>query len=312
MQEKIKKIIRKYPRLVKFLKKYRRHIAPNIFSTVVSYEQAATYTKELARKIPNEFDLIIGVPRSGLFVASILATRFARPLSTPESFLEKKMWKSELLKENKRIEKVLLVDDSVGTGKTFKKLRKDLLKASPHLVVKTAALFSLPGGKKEADYCLFVKKQFCVFEWQIFHGTGVKTSVDMDGVLCEDCTSEAQISEKSYIYWMKNVRPFIIPAFKIDTIVTCRLERYRKITEEWLSKNNVKYNHLDMINLSSNYGKTYEKMVNFKVNTLKKNRPDWFWESNFKLAHYINKKTGIPTLCTDEMVLLDSKGRTVK
>ena len=69
-----------------FYKKLRRKISPNIFSTVVSYEQAAAYTKLLTKEIPNEFDLVIGVPRSGLFIASIIATKFARPLSTPDLF----------------------------------------------------------------------------------------------------------------------------------------------------------------------------------------------------------------------------------
>jgi len=308
----LKKIL-KYPRIFEFLKKYRRVISPPVFSVTVSYEEAANYTKKLAKLIPNNFDVIVGIPRSGLFVADILATKFGRPLTTPDLFIKGEIWGSSLIKTPKKIKRILLVDDSVSSGKSLKKVYNKLIKYDKNLIIKKAALVSHPEGKKLVDYVLSIKKPKCVFEWQIIQGSKfTKISVDMDGVLCEDCPVGISSIEDEYIKWMENAKPFMIPVNKIDTIITSRLEKYRTITEEWLKKNNVKYKNLLMMKLESDYSKTHEKVVSFKINALKSAKPEWFWESNFREAYEINKKVKIPVLCTDEMVLLNKKGDVVK
>jgi len=308
----LKKIL-KYPKIFEFLKKYRRVISPKIFSIVVSYEEAVTYTKKLAKLIPNNFDVIVGIPRSGLFVADVLATKFGRPLSTPDLLVKGEIWESSLIKSPKKIKRILLVDDSVGSGESLKKAYNKLLRYDKNLIIKKAALISLPEGRKTVDYVFSIKKPKCIFEWQIIQGSKfTKMSVDMDGVLCEDCPIGISLIEEEYIKWIKNAKPFMIPINEIDTIVTSRLEKYRAITEEWLKKNNVKYKNLRMMKLESDYLKTHERVVSFKINILKSAKPEWFWESNFREAHEINKQTKIPVLCTDEMVLLDKNGSEVK
>ncbi len=302
----------KYPKLFEFVRKHRKILIPRTFSCVVSYEQASTYTKKLAKIIPNEFDVIVGIPRSGLFVADIIATKFGRPLTTPDLFIKNEFWENALIRTPKIIKKVLIVDDSVGEGTALKKAKEKLLEFDPKLIIKTASPFSLTSGKDSVDYVLFIKKPDCVFEWQIIHGSKYTTlSCDMDGVLCEDCPWGINLMEEEYIHWMQNAKPFMIPINKIDTIITSRLEKYRKITETWLKKNNVKYKNLIMLNLGDDYNKTLEVVIKFKSAALKKYNSDWFWESDFRQAFEINKNTKIPILCTKEMVLLDKKGKKI-
>lgn len=312
MNQKLKKIIVKklikYPRLFDYAKRFRKVVNPKVFSAVVSYEQAATYTKELTKKIPNDFDVVIGIPRSGIFIASIIATKFGRPLTTPDLFIEKKIWESSLVKSPKKIKRVLLVDDSVGSGETFDKVTEKLIEYNPNLIIKRASLFA--HNKNKVDYVFDVKKPQCIFEWQIIQNSRYKKlSVDMDGVLCEDCPIGIGLIEEEYIKWMKKAKPFIIPINEIESIITSRLEKYRDITEKWLKENNVKYQNLFMMDIENGYSKTSDAVVSFKSYSLKESGSEWFWESNFCEAFEINKQTNIPVLCTDEMVLLDKNGK---
>ena len=73
----------------------------------VSFEDVVVWTRELTRKIPNEFDVIIGIPRSGLLVANLIALKFGRPLSTPELFVEGKFWLSRAISRNNEFVRIL-------------------------------------------------------------------------------------------------------------------------------------------------------------------------------------------------------------
>jgi len=301
----IKKCI-KHPRLFNLIKKFRKVVQdPNVFSIAISYEEAAMYTKQLAKKIPNNFDVIIGIPRSGIFIADILATKFGRPLTTPDLFVDGKIWESSLIKKPKNIQRVLLVDDSASSGKALDEATKKILRYNPKLTIKKAVLISTPNGKKYVDYVQLIKKPKHLLEWQLIQNFKLtKFSVDFDGVLCEDCPRGVGLIEEEYIEWMKNAKPFMIPINEIDTIITSRLEKYRDITEKWLKENNCKYKKLKMINLKSDYKKNLNTVISFKVNAIKESKPELFWESNFREAYEINKKTKVPVLCTDEMVFL--------
>jgi uncharacterized HAD superfamily protein len=61
------------------------------------------------------------------------------------------------------------------------------------------------------------------------------------------CLNKMMTGEK-YINFLLN-SPLFIPGSKIGTIVTSRLEKYRKETETWLAANNIKYNDLVMLDL---------------------------------------------------------------
>jgi hypoxanthine phosphoribosyltransferase len=301
----IKKAI-KYPRLFNFLKQFRKVTNPKIFSVAISYEQAAKYTKYLAKKIPNNFDIIIGIPRSGLFIADIIATKFGRPLTTPDLFAEGKIWGSNLIKAPKEIKRVLLVDDSVNSGESFIESTKKILKKNPNVIIRRAALISTPNGKKKVDYVFLIKKPKHIFEWQIIQGFKLtKLATDMDGVLCEDCPVGISLVEEEYIKWMKNAKPFMIPTNEIDTIITSRIETYRDITEKWLKENGCKYKKLKMMDLKNDYNKDFEKVISFKIDAIKKSKPELFWESDFRQAVEIHQKSKVPVLCTDEMALLN-------
>ena len=148
-----------------------------------------------------------------------------------------------------------------------------------------------------------------VYEWNILHrkiasywGHGI-LAVDMDGVLCANCPQGADDDEELYLEWIRTARPYLIPAFEVDVIVTCRLEKYRQQTEQWLKEHKVKYKKLCMWNIPRK-SERQGNFARFKINELLQLKPDMFWESAWAQSEKIWEETKIPTLCIDEMTLL--------
>ena len=86
-------------------------------------------------KIPNDVDLIVGVPRSGLMVASLLSLYLNLPMTDLNSLLNDKMFKcGSTKKSEKNIQKIsdarriLIVEDSSATGNSLNEV-KELIKS---------------------------------------------------------------------------------------------------------------------------------------------------------------------------------------
>ena len=80
--------------------------------------------------LPRDFDLIVGVPRSGMFPANLLALYLNLPVTDIDSFRNGHIYQTGERGKTfnmTHIHKVLVVDDSIATGKAVKKCR-ELLK----------------------------------------------------------------------------------------------------------------------------------------------------------------------------------------
>ena len=208
-----------------------------------------------------------------------------------------------------RINRVLLVDDSVDTGKTMTEAIERIRTVNSDIEITRAALIVRQDAMQRVDLYHKVIAPPRVFEWNILHrkiasywGHGV-LGVDMDGVLCEDCPQGVDFDEKLYVDWIKTATPYLIPVFEIDVIVTSRLEKYREETEQWLRDNKVKYKTLRMWNVPSK-NEREGQFAHYKIEQLLQLKPDMYWESNWAQSQKIWEETRIPTLCIDEMTLL--------
>lgn len=76
-----------------------------------------------------------------------------------------------------------------------------------------------------------------------------RSCIDLDGILCKDPTNDENDDGQNYRHFLINVEPLLRPSVEIGWIVTRRLEKYRKLTEEWLRKHSIKYKNLVMMNL---------------------------------------------------------------
>ena len=271
----------------------------------ISFREILDCTLEWIKYLPKDIDVVVGIPRSGMFVASVIALSLGKPLTSPELFAEGKVWwtKKKESQHPIQLRKVLLVDDTIGEGTTFMNAQQIILEKNPNAEIIKASLFSNPTPSVQLDYYFTVlSKGYDRFEWGLMHAHVGITATDMDGILCEECPLDADRDEEKYKEWIATVKPYRIPAYEIDAIITSRLEKYRKHTEEWLRKHGVKYKRLIMWNLPDKKFRT--NSAEYKSRELLKLKPEWYWESNFGEAKQIWKKTKIPVLCFDKMILL--------
>ena len=279
----------------------------------INVDQASIWTMEWVKTFPAQYDLIVGVPRSGMLVATIIALKLGKGLTTPELFKEGKFWHSNQVKDRlawEEVKHVLVVDDSVDTGRSMSTAMDAIRSAGHDTAVTKAALIVHEKTSSMVDLYHKVLPHPRVFEWNILHrkiasywGHGV-LGVDMDGVLCSECPPGVDQDELRYVEWINSARPYLIPAFEIDFIVTSRLEKYREATETWLRDHNVKYKELHMWNIPDKNDRNGE-FARHKVVELLRLKPDMYWESNWEQSQEIWENTRIPTLCVDEMTLLN-------
>ncbi len=269
--------------------------------TFVSLADALKLVGSLTTQLPRDVDMVIGVPRSGLLFANIIAQKMGLPLATTDTIGTP--WQSKHISSVKKFNKVLLFDDSYRSGAALhEELDRLISLGFDRDSIVTASLIVSEKGRSVVDYYATLIDGPRLFEWNMLH-KNMKLATDLDGVLCENPPSRVRHDEFAYERWLEQARPYLIPTFEIDTIITARLEKYRHVTETWLRMNGVAYKHLVMSNALSRQEQRERGPVH-KVAELQRNTPAIYWESSFKEAVIISSQVSIPVLCTDEMKLV--------
>jgi uncharacterized HAD superfamily protein/hypoxanthine phosphoribosyltransferase len=253
--------------------------------------------------IPRDFDLIVGVPRSGMLPANLLALYLNRPYTDIHSFLNGHIYKAGArgqFFDVSEFKNILVVDDSIASGAAMVEVKENLKHLNDQFNIKYCAIYVIPGKEKMVDYFFETVPLPRYFQWNILnHTTLEKACFDIDGVLCADPLPEQNDDGEKYIDFILNAPPLFIPGSKIGTIVTSRLEKFRKETETWLAANNIKYNDLVMLDLpnmearqrANNHGDHKAKAYLAKPYVL-------FVESEYHQAVEINRLSKKPVLCT--------------
>lgn len=260
-------------------------------------------------KIPRDFDLIVGVPRSGMLPANLLSLYLNRPYTDLQSFINGHIYKAGARGQFFDIsdfKKVLVVDDSVASGSALKKCKDSLAHLESKFDFKYCAVYVVPGKRSAVDYYFESVPIPRYFQWNVFnHTTLEKACFDIDGVLCVDPTPEQNDDGEKYLDFILNAEPLYVPGCKIGTLVTSRLEKYREPTEIWLAKHNIKYNDLIMLDLpnmearqkANNHGSHKAKAYMSKPYVL-------FIESDYGQALEINRISKKPVLCTENFEMV--------
>lgn len=283
--------------------------------TYKSYaDLAKTVHDNLALISNKKFDLIVGVPRSGMVPAymigqdlNISVCTFDELVNNSKTSRGNRILNSRELKTTHDAKRILVVEDAFGGGQRFME-KIASLPTKIRKKVTTLAIYSATVSPAVDIYFEHVPYPR-VFEWNILHHD-IYTSqacYDMDGVLCEDPTPEQNDDGVRYMKFIKNSRPKYVPTYTIKTIITSRLEKYRKPTETWLKKNGIKYENLLMLD-----GYTAEERVRsgihgkFKAQEYAKDVYSLFVESNFNQALEINQLTGKPVYCIEANILINA------
>lgn len=259
--------------------------------------------------IPRDFDLIVGIPRSGMLPANLLALYLNKPYTDIHSFLNGHIYKAGARSQFfdiKDFKKILVVDDSIASGSAIEKCKESLKDLSANFSISYCAIYVIPGKEKLVDYYFEIVPLPRYFQWNILnHTTLEKACFDIDGVLCVDPTEKQNDDGKKYMDFLLNAPPLFIPGSKIGTIVTSRLEKYRKETEKWLEDNHVKYNQLVMLDLPNKEARQKANShAGHKAKTYQSNSYVLFIESSKSQAIEINRITKKPVLCTENFEMI--------
>ncbi|MEI6899042.1 MAG: phosphoribosyltransferase family protein [Bacteroidota bacterium] len=259
--------------------------------------------------LPRDFDLIVGIPRSGMLPANLLALYLNKPFTDIHSFINGHIYKAGArgqFFDVKDYRKILVVDDSIASGSAMIKSKESLKEVSENFEISFCAIYVIPGKEKMVDYYFEVVPLPRYFQWNIFnHTTLEKACFDIDGVLCIDPTEDQNDDGPIYRDFVLNAPPLYIPGAKIGTIVTSRLEKYRSETEEWLKKHNVKYNDLVLLDLPDKEARVRAgNHAQHKAKTYGSKPYVLFIESSLSQALEINRITKKPVFCTENFEMI--------
>lgn len=261
-------------------------------------------TKQLD-KIPLSVDLIVGVPRSGLLAANLLALKLNLPLADVTGLREGRLLQSGQRGNKFQIENVqhaLVIDDSVYSGASINNAKRQIETAKLPFCIDYASVYIAPGAQEHVDIFWEECPLPRVFEWNLMHHTVIENAcVDIDGVLCRDPVASENDDGERYIHFLRTVPPLVVPTGLIKTLVTCRLEKYRKVTEEWLASVGVRYGELIMLDMPDGESrKRWGKHGEYKGEVYRRSDACLFIESSVSQAFKIADISTKPVFAVDE------------
>lgn len=268
--------------------------------------------------IPQDIDLVVGIPRSGLLAANMLALYLNKPITDLDGLIEGRM-----LSKGKRVvsnfddnvigsaKKILIFDDCISRGTEMNKAKKRIEEAGFSDRVIYGCVFSFPENPHLADIVMEIIPRPMCFQWSCMYTPELSLAcVDIDGILCLDCPKEQDDDGEGYLEFLENATPLFLPTYEVRWLVTSRLEKYREQTEKWLAKHNIPYKELIMLDVDSQA----ERMEDgthwkFKADFYKSQKDAWmFFESDPYSASEISKATGKPVLCPVSATMYGTEG----
>ncbi|WP_404422118.1 phosphoribosyltransferase [Nibricoccus sp. IMCC34717] len=275
--------------------------------------------EDLANTIRNNvgyfrtFDLIVGIPRSGIPAASLAAlmanTAFQ---SLPEFLAGGVPMNGFRLKAKRKISKVLVLDDSCNQGNEMNRVRAMCTRIEGDYKLEFAAVYCTETGKSSVDRYFEIVEYPRMFEWNILsHPLLAHALLDFDGVLCEDPSANLNDDGPLYREFVLTAKPLHIPASAIGGIVSARLNKYRDDCETWLKTHHIKYSKLHLLEgYTAEERRIKQPHAKFKAEIYAGDASKiLFIESSAEQASEIFKLTQKPVFCIENNQMLDSKKR---
>lgn len=272
-----------------------------------SYEDIANCIRRSLWKVPSDIDLVVGVPRSGMIPAFMLAEYLNKRCTDIDTFLEGREMsygtRGGMMRRGTE-GKVLVIDDCVCSGGSMRKVRERLAPMTDRYSFIYCCVYAESSTAEEQTDFYFedITQSDRVYmkEWNILHLFKNRTKAsmwDIDGLLSKDPPLDKDIF--AYESYLPNAIPMIIPTNRVGALVTYRLEKYRAITEEWLKKHGVEYGELFMFNAPSrDIRNTTLGSAEYKAQIYKNTQ--WalmFIESDRRQAEKIYQLSGKPVFC---------------
>lgn len=273
-----------------------------------SVSSLADTVRHNLHKIPDDVDLIVGVPRSGMLVANMLALHLNLKVTDVEGYLanrklihgQTRKTRAHQIQTPSEASCVLFVDDSVNSGASIEAVRDKTELVYEHQTRLFGAAYTTSESRHRVDISFETVDWPRVFEWNAMHRHDlIDCCVDIDGVLCRDPTGEQNDDGSLYVDFLLNAEQLAFPTYPIGHLVTSRLEKYREETKSWLAKHGIEYMNLHMLDLPD--AETRRRLnchAGFKADIYRnQHRCNLFIESDPTQAATIARNSGKPVLC---------------
>jgi orotate phosphoribosyltransferase len=130
--------------------------------------------------------------------------------------------------------------------------------------------------------------------------------MDIDGVLCRDPTPRENDDGPEYRQFLTSTERRYLPTVPVRWLVTARLEKYRALTEEWLSANGVEYGDLIMMDYPDMAARrAANAYASFKAEAYARTGALLFVESSPNVAVEVARLSGKSVFCLENRVMVD-------
>src|SRR5688572_14461595 len=161
----------------------------------MNYRSIADMNDAIARNlhhIPRDIDLVVAVPRSGLLAGTMIALDLNLPLADLDGFLAGRILAAGRTRRQagfdndaSQFKHVLVVDDSIRTGKAMAEARSRVTAAHPETQFTFCAIYGTRDSSGCGSLVFEVVPHPRMFQWNVMHHPLLKyCCVDIDGVLC--------------------------------------------------------------------------------------------------------------------------------
>jgi len=265
-------------------------------------------TQTLAAMLPPDTSRIIGVARSGLCAATMVAMLLHRPMSIVRQSHGDLIEASNGWRLSGAIHSdgpAVFIDDTAMTGGSLKNAMPIVRRQFPTAIA--AVVYASPAANL-ATPDLFVRhlKWPHVLEWNFANSILTdQLALDFDGILCHDCPPGHDEDGPLYADFLHNAKPlYYFRRTPIPLIVTARLEKYRAQTLDWLARHGMTVTNLVMHPAATLAERHRTDIARFKANHFQKFasqrhrfQPPLFVESDPRQAAAIAQYSGGITVC---------------
>lgn len=296
-----KRLVKKAIRAAKKSIADYKHLRDEDPRRYITTKQLVADTNRVVPFLPPDITAVAGSARSGMMPAAIIATAMHVPLLAVDPHRVVECGHGWRLRQHTppAQQKILIVEDSVFKGRTIKECVKRIRKEYPQAEALTCAIYCHPSQLHTVDFPVVGIGPPHYFEWNFWNSYQIELSgFDMDGVLCGDIAPNNDDDGPAYVAAIRNAQPLhYVRRAKIPLIVTARLEKYRKETEEWLARHGIEVENLVMFPGDVNDRGAPKAISSFKAKHYKASKLQLFVESCPIQAKEIHRITGKPVLC---------------